>query len=186
MTEMPGRRDVSSPGRRVLVVDDHPDVRAVLSLALAQAGIADVVTAADGQEALAVIEHGVQWVEHAGQVAFDLIVLDMMMPGLSGSDVLRALRARFTELPPVLIVSALDSPARVDEAMELGAAEYLSKPIQIDVLREKVRALIHAPTPRPAACASLENHDGPNVETSEATQRQRPEKAAARNALWIG
>lgn len=189
MTELPGRRDASaaaSPRRRVLVVDDHPDVRKILSLAIAQAGIGDVITAGDGQEALDVIEHGLERIDPAGPVTIDLIVLDMMMPGLSGSDVLRALRARFTDVPPVLIVSALDSPARVEEAIELGAAEYLSKPIQIDVLREKVRALIHAPSRLPADCASLREPDAPNVERSEGKQQRRREKPVARNAFWIG
>jgi len=125
MPEAPSRRDplseaaTASTGRRVLLVDDHPDVRAMFSLALAEVG--DVLTASDGQEALELIERDLQQVTQAGRrLMVDLIVLDIMMPGLSGSDVLRALRARFTELPPVLIISALDSQAHVEELIELG------------------------------------------------------------------
>src|SRR5207247_1306000 len=114
----------ASTGRRVLLVDDHPDIRAMLSLALAGAGVGDVLTASDGREALALIERDLQQVKEVGRrLMVDLIVLDIMMPGLSGFDVLRALRARFTELPPVLIISALDSQAHVQEAIELGAVE---------------------------------------------------------------
>src|SRR5204863_9884968 len=155
MPEMPSRRDppseaaTASTGGRVLLVEDHPDVRAMLSLALAEAGVGDVLTASDGQEALELIERDLQQVTQAGRrLMVDLIVLDIMMPGLSGSDVLRALRARFTDLPPVLIISALDSPAHVEEMFGLGATEYLSKPIEIDVFRDKVGALMDAPRRR--------------------------------------
>jgi two-component system response regulator PrrA len=166
---------------RVLVVDDHPEVRAMFSCALAQAGVADVLTAADGREALALIEHDLEhMIQDGRRPAVDLIVLDIMMPELSGSDVLRALRARFAELPPVLIISALDSPAHIQEAMDLGATEYLSKPLQIDLLRQKVRALIEAP-------ASLREHGVANLERTEGAHRPRAEKREARrNAFWIG
>jgi len=117
----------------------------------------------------------------------DLIVLDIMMPGLSGTDVLRALRARFTELPPVLIISALDSPAHVQEMIELGAAEYLSKPIEIELLRQKVRALIDAPHPRSVQGASVRRHDVPVVGRTEGAQPPRIDRRAARrDTFWIG
>jgi two-component system response regulator MprA len=173
----------ASTGRRVLVVDDHPDVRAMFSLALAQAGMR-VLTAGDGQEALELIERDLEQVKEAGRrLMFDLIVLDIMMPGLSGFDVLRALRARFTELPPILIISALDSQGHVQEAIDLGAVEYVSKPIEIELLRHKVRALINAPH-RPSSHGAC---DVPVVERTEGAQPLRTDKpAAGRNALWIG
>ena len=194
MPEMPSRRDppseaaTASTRRRVLLVDDHPDIRAMLSLALAEAGVGDVLTASDGQEALELIERDLQQVTQAGRrLMVDLIVLDIMMPRLSGSDVLRALRARFTELPPVLIISALDSPAYVQEVMELGAAEFLSKPIEIELLRQKARALIQAPNRRSLQGASLRRHDVPTVGRTEGAQPLRTERRAARrDAFWIG
>ena len=192
MPETPSRRDplseaaTASTGRRVLLVDDHPDVRAMFSLALAEVG--DVLTASDGQEALELIERDLQQVTQAGRrLMVDLIVLDIMMPRLSGSDVLRALRARFTDLPPVLIISALDSPAYVQEVMELGAAEFLSKPIEIELLRQKARALIQAPNRRSLQGASLRRHDVPTVGRTEGAQPLRTERRAARrDAFWIG
>ena len=194
MPEAPSRRDppseaaTASTRRRVLLVDDHPDIRAMLSLALAEAGVGDVLTASDGQEALELIERDLQQVTQAGRrLMVDLIVLDIMMPGLSGSDVLRALRARFTDLPPVLIISALDSPAYVQEVMELGAAEFLSKPIEIELLRQKARALIQAPNRRSLQGASLRRHDVPTVGRTEGAQPLRTERRAARrDAFWIG
>ena len=173
----------ASTGRRVLLVDDHPDIRAMLSLALAGAGVGDVLTASDGREALALIERDLQQVKEVGRrLMVDLIVLDIMMPGLSGFDVLRALRARFTELSPVLIISALDSQAHVQEAIELGAVEYVSKPIDIEFLRHKVRALINAPHRLSSDSARV-----PVVERTGGAQPLRTDKPAARrNALWIG
>jgi DNA-binding response OmpR family regulator len=156
MPEAASFRDAPSEmatDRRVLLVDDHPDVRAMLSLALGRAGVA-VLAACDGEDALGLIERDLD----AGRPIVDLIVLDMMMPGLSGSDVLRALRARFTDLPPVLIISALDSPAHVEEMLGLGAVEYLSKPIEIDLFRDKVGALIDAPRQRSYPAARRRNH----------------------------
>ena len=194
MPEMPSRRDppseaaTASTGGRVLLVEDHPDVRAMLSLALAEAGVGDVLTASDGQEALELIERDLQQVTQAGRrLMVDLIVLDIMMPRLSGSDVLRALRARFTDLPPVLIISALDSPAYVQEVMELGAAEFLSKPIEIELLRQKARALIQAPNPPSLQGASLRGHDIPIVGRTEGAQPPRIDRRAARrDTFWIG
>jgi len=194
MPEAPSRRDppseaaTASTRRRVLLVDDHPDIRAMLSLALAEAGVGDVLTASDGQEALELIERDLQQVTQAGRrLMVDLIVLDIMMPRLSGSDVLRALRARFTDLPPVLIISALDSPAYVQEVMELGAAEFLSKPIEIELLRQKARALIQAPNRRSLQGTSLDRHDVPTVGRTEGAQPLRTERRAARrDAFWIG
>ena len=192
MPEVPSRRDplseaaTVSTGRRILLVDDHPDVRAMFSLALAEVG--DVLTASDGQEALELIERDLQQVTQAGRrLMVDLIVLDIMMPRLSGSDVLRALRARFTDLPPVLIISALDSPAHVQEMTELGAAEYLSKPIEIELLRQKARALIQAPNPPSLQGASLRRHDVPTVGRTEGAQPPRIDRRAARrDTFWIG
>ena len=194
MPEAPSRRDppseaaTASTRRRVLLVDDHPDIRAMLSLALAEAGVGDVLTASDGQEALELIERDLQQVTQAGRrLMVDLIVLDIMMPRLSGSDVLRALRARFTDLPPVLIISALDSPAYVQEVMELGAAEFLSKPIEIELLRQKARALIQAPNPPSLQGASLRGHDIPIVGRTEGAQPPRIDRRAARrDTFWIG
>ena len=194
MPEAPSRRDplseaaTASTGRRVLLVDDHPDIRAMFSLALAEAGVGDVLTVSDGEEALELIERDLQQVTQAGRrLMVDLIVLDIMMPRLSGSDVLRALRARFTDLPPVLIISALDSPAYVQEVMELGAAEFLSKPIEIELLRQKARALIQAPNPPSLQGASLRRHDVPVVgRTEEAQPPRTDQRAARRDAFWIG
>ena len=190
MPEAPSRRAplsvaaTASTRRRILLVDDDPDVRTIFSLALAETGVGDVLTASGGQEALELIERDLEQVKQDGRRPMvDLIVLDIMMPGLSGTDVLRALRARFTELPPVLIISALDSQAHVQEAIALGAVEYVSKPIEIELLRHKVRALLDAPHGPSFHSAPLRGHDVPVAERTEGAQ---PKPAARRNALWIG
>jgi len=194
MPEAPSRHNppseaaTASTRRRILLVDDHPDVRAMLSLALAEGGVVDVLTAGDGQEALELIERDLEQMKQDGRRPMvDLIVLDIMMPGLSGTDVLRALRARFTDLPPVLIISALDSPARVEEVIELGAAEFLSKPIAIELLRQRARALIEAPNPRSLQGPSVRGHDVPVAGRTEGAQPLRTDqRAARRDTFWIG
>jgi len=158
--------------KRIFVIGDESELTGMLKLSLESMGYYNVGEENDALGAVA----------SARQFDPDLIVLDIMMPGLSGFDVLRALRARFTELPPVLIISALDSQAHVQEAIELGAVEYVSKPIDIEFLRHKVRALINAPHRLSSDSARV-----PVVERTGGAQPLRTDKPAARrNALWIG
>src|SRR5262245_27338078 len=106
----------------VLVVDDNPVVRSLAQVALETAGIG-VVTAADGAEALQVL---------AGGADVDCVVLDIMMPVMSGHDVLAALLAAkggHPEVrPAVLMLSCKTDDEDVTRAFDLGAGEYLTKP----------------------------------------------------------
>src|SRR5262249_43358498 len=123
--------DAAEPA--VLVVDDVEDNRAVLIARLARLGIDRVKTAASGSEALALI----------ARERFDLVLLDVMMPGMSGPQVLKALRSegRLADLP-VIMVSALSEMASVVECIELGADDYLTKPINATLLRARVNATL--------------------------------------------
>ena len=101
----------------VLVVDDHPDLGPVLTRLLQRAGHdADFVS--DGQSAL----------DYARSQRPALMILDVMMPGMTGFDVLRALREDpdFNSLS-VVMYSALNDPVTRAKAMELGAQDYLVK-----------------------------------------------------------
>jgi DNA-binding response OmpR family regulator len=108
----------------VLVVDDNEMNRDMLSRRLSRHGH-QVLCAKDGAEALALQEAN----------PIDLIFLDVMMPGVSGLEVLRQVRQRKrpTELP-VIMVTAKDQSQDVVAAMEMGANDYLSKPIDFAVL----------------------------------------------------
>ncbi|HZA66667.1 MAG TPA: response regulator [Geminicoccaceae bacterium] len=118
---VPAPRDVRSGGT-VLVVDDDETVRDLMHRFLSREGFA-VVTAADGEQAL----------ELARQVRPSLITLDVLMPGLDGWGVLRALKADPALAPiPVIMLSILDEK---NKGYSLGAAEYLTKPFSRDELR---------------------------------------------------
>lgn len=115
---------------RVLVVDDEVGVRRALERGLAAEGM-EVVTAADGPTALRVALTG----------AFDVVLLDIMLPGLSGYRVLQRMRADGVRTP-VLMVSAKDGEVDQADGLDLGADGYLVKPFSFVVLVAQVRALL--------------------------------------------
>jgi two-component system response regulator PilR (NtrC family) len=117
---------------RVLVVDDEPSLRQLVRVLLQRAGH-EVVEAADVTVANDVIE--------SAPVPFDLVVTDLIMPGGSGLDVLRAARARSPETQ-VLVVTAHATVETAVEAMRLGAYGYVEKPLDLATARAHVeRAL---------------------------------------------
>jgi len=114
---------------RLLVVEDEPDLRDAIVQSLREAGYA-VDDAAEGKTGL----------YKALGVAYDAIVLDLMLPGISGWDLLKELRK--TRATPVLILTARDTlPDRV-KGLDAGADDYLTKPFELPELRARLRALI--------------------------------------------
>jgi DNA-binding NtrC family response regulator len=114
---------------RVLVVDDEAGVRESLRMLLKQE--CEVVTASGVDEALVAVE----------ATPPDLILLDLVMPGGSGLDLLAALAEHETR-PPVVVLTATRTVATAVEAMKLGAADYVTKPFEVEALRIKVRQLL--------------------------------------------
>lgn len=117
---------------RILVVDDHQSNRDLLSRRLARESH-DVVTAASGEEALGLV----------CKQPFDLILLDLLMPGMSGYDVLGRLKRdpRRHDIP-VIMISALDQIESVARCIEAGAEDYLPKPFDPIILRARINACI--------------------------------------------
>ncbi|MFM1943235.1 MAG: hypothetical protein RI897_2217 [Verrucomicrobiota bacterium] len=114
---------------RVLLVEDEVDLLDSLALALREAGYA-VDTAEDGEEGL----------YKAQSWDYDLVVLDVMLPGLDGWEVLRRLREG--KRTPVLMLTARDTVADRVRGLDIGADDYLTKPFDLDELLARVRALI--------------------------------------------
>jgi two-component system, OmpR family, copper resistance phosphate regulon response regulator CusR len=115
---------------RVLVVEDERKLAQVLSAAL-QADHFDVVVAATGEEGF----------YRANAELFDVVVLDLMLPGRSGLEILQALRHRHIETP-VLILTARDGVDDRVRGLDLGADDYLVKPFALPELLARIRALL--------------------------------------------
>jgi DNA-binding response OmpR family regulator len=116
--------------QRILIVDDDPSVTSVLRRGLNYEAFA-VDVAASGEEAL----------EIARERYPDLVILDVMMPGLDGLEVLTRLRAADEHLP-VLMLTAKDRDSDLVAGLERGADDYLTKPFTFKVLLARVRALL--------------------------------------------
>lgn len=127
------RRD-GGPGARILVVEDDPALRELLTYNLEQAGFA-VLSAGDGRTAL----------EVAQRDRPDLVVLDLMLPGLDGLEVCRRLRR--TSAVPILILSARREEVDRVLGLELGADDYLTKPFSPRELVARVRAILRRAGP---------------------------------------
>jgi DNA-binding response OmpR family regulator len=116
---------------RILVVDDHEDIRLLLRLELSADGH-QIVEAANGEEALVAID--------AGPV--DLVLLDIMMPVLDGWEVLR--RRAEEPAPPIVVITGMSSGdgRHVVELLELGALDVIAKPFEPDWLLRLVDAVL--------------------------------------------
>ena len=114
---------------RVLIADDDPGILDVVSFALESEGF-ETVSVDSGEKAL----------EAADSDAFDVVVLDVMMPGTSGLEVCRRLRA--DSRVPILMLTAKDAELDRVLGLELGADDYVTKPFSVPELVSRVRAIL--------------------------------------------
>ena len=131
------------PGR-ILIIDDEPQITRVLRAALSAQGY-DVRTANDPEEGLQVFR---DWPP-------DLVITDLMMPGLTGVEVTRAIRTRAAT--PILVLSVRDHERSKVEAFDAGADDYVTKPFGIQELLARVRAHLRRAPER--ATAAIEAGD---------------------------
>jgi two-component system, OmpR family, phosphate regulon response regulator PhoB len=126
---------------RILVVDDEPDISALVAYQLARESYG-VRTAASGPEALAAIERELP----------DLVILDLMLPGMSGLDVLAEIRRRdeWRALPVILLTARKEEPDRV-EGFRRGADDYVAKPFSPQELVLRVSAVLRRVRQEPPA-----------------------------------
>jgi DNA-binding response OmpR family regulator len=129
---------------RILVIDDDPDIRPLLRIALSKFGH-QVALAARGEEG----------VQAALATNFDLIVLDLMMPDLDGYEVTRRLRAEErTKAVPIILLTARTQTADYEGALEAGADAYMPKPFDPESLNRKIGELLKENTERKAVAES--------------------------------
>jgi CheY-like chemotaxis protein len=122
--------DRATPGRRILVVDDDADIRALANKALTQDGHT-VSEAGSGREALALIASSLP----------DLLVLDLLMPEQGGLEILQILRSQpATAMLPVVVLTAMGDEINTRSGFALGATDYVTKPFSIPQLAARVRA----------------------------------------------
>ncbi len=119
---------------RILVVDDEPSITEFVGYNLKKEGY-EVEIAENGDQAL----------EAAAARTFDLVVLDVMLPGMDGYEVCRRLRA--TSSVPVLFLSARDTELDKVVGLEIGGDDYLAKPFGVRELTARVKALLRRATP---------------------------------------
>jgi len=147
---------------RLLVVDDLKDNRILLTRRLRARGY-EVVEAADGFEALAII---------ACQT-FDCVLLDVVMPGMDGFQVLRAIRERHSDRDlPVIMATVKDDAQDVVQALREGANDYIVKPIDFAVVRESDRRPDEdREDSRDHSCTTPRRHDGHGITRADEPRR---------------
>ena len=128
---------MSQEDHKVLVVDDNQDVRDLVVHFLSSDGF-QVFSASNGDDALAILKSN----------PINLVLLDVMMPGKSGLEVLRVIRTGSNKAIheiPVMMITAKSSTDDIDAALAVGANSYVIKPFRANTIREKVRTILELP-----------------------------------------
>lgn len=128
---------MSQEGAKILVVDDNQDVRDLVVHILSADGF-HVYSASNGDDALAILKSN----------PVNLVLLDVMMPGKSGLEVLSEIRGgseKKTHEIPVIMITAKSSIEDIDSALAIGATSYIVKPFRGTTIREKVRNILELP-----------------------------------------
>ena len=116
-------------GARILVVDDEPQIRRSLQVNLERSGYA-----------VETVETGLQALDSFQNRRPDVIILDLVMPGMTGEQVVR--RIRDNSSVPIIVLSAIGEEARKVEALEQGADDYMTKPFGMEELLARIRSLL--------------------------------------------
>jgi two-component system, chemotaxis family, chemotaxis protein CheY len=116
----------------ILVADDSSTMRKIIIRSLQAIGVPSATEAKDGEEAIAMFK----------QNGFDAVLTDWNMPGKTGLDVIREIRAMNATVPIIMITTEAEK-RRVLEAIQVGVSDYIIKPFEADMLRDKLKKFIH-------------------------------------------
>ncbi|MFA5982384.1 MAG: response regulator transcription factor [Methylococcaceae bacterium] len=116
--------------KQILLIEDDPDLADILSVNLLNEGYA-----------LEAVTNGIDGLERLNSKTYDLLILDIMLPGMDGLEICRKVRAMAGYLP-IIIVSAKSTETQRILGLELGSDDYLSKPFSLDELIARIRALL--------------------------------------------
>lgn len=130
-------------GARILVIDDEPQLCRALTVHLAQRGF-ELTAASSAEDALEALTH----------VRPDLMIVDLMLPGMDGIELTRTVRA--ASAIPVIVLSVADDERRKVEALESGADDYVTKPFGIPELAARIRSVLRRAIGAKGRDASLE------------------------------
>jgi DNA-binding response OmpR family regulator len=139
--------------RHILLVDDEPRILFSLAVLLRQEGYR-VSTAEDAFQALERL-----FGENAELSSVDLIMTDLLMPGIDGLELIKRIRAQKACLP-IVVLSAQDSAETGRQAMELGCQDYLEKPLEPQMLLETIERLLPPASHRSSGQAGTYQADG--------------------------
>jgi DNA-binding response OmpR family regulator len=128
---------------RILTIDDDPAMTALLALLLKRHSL-EVFIANTGEEGIKLTR----------EISPDVVILDLMMPGMDGWQVCSQVRS-FSNVP-ILVLSALDSPGMVASALDAGADDYLVKPVPVGVLIAHLNTLTRRPVTKKSSRNSLQ------------------------------
>ena len=128
----------------MLLIEDHPEIARVVARGLEAEGFS-----------LDVADNGADGLWKVAEGRFDAVVLDLLMPGMSGYEVCGSLRARGDEIP-VVVLTAKDGEFDQIDLLDLGADDFLTKPVPVKVLAARLRAAVRrAPARRPTRSRSV-------------------------------
>lgn len=127
-------RGVTLKNKKILIVDDDPQLCKVTQLLFNQTG-AHAYTAPDGEQGL----------DQFSKIHPDLVILDLMMPGIDGFEVCR--RIRLINNTPIIMLTALDAPEEMVQGLDSGADDFVPKPFKVEVLLARARAVLRRAQP---------------------------------------
>jgi two-component system response regulator RegX3 len=142
---------------RILVVEDEPAISDAVSYALREAGY-EVESVGDGSAAL----------DHARSRDYDLMVLDLLLPGTPGLEVCQTLRSEASDLP-IIMLTARDAELERVEGLDIGADDYVTKPFSVAELVSRVRSLLRRRALDRSTGGTVQNVGGLRLDVSRHT-----------------